>query len=373
MKAILLAAGKSTRTFPLTVHRAKPMLPLLNGCILGYTLDILRDMHSIDEVILVVHHGKGEIIERFGESYKGMTLTYVDQKEPMGTGHAVLMAEYLFNGSDDSVLIINGDDIYNREDLTKILKRKPAIAVRKVDNPRIFGIFESKENDGKLIATGLEEKPRYPKSDLANIGCYHLSTSIFTYLKKVKPSQRGEIELTDAIKRYIDWDDIELVRFSGTWLPIGYPWDLLSANDHLMDALHEKREPIISEDVEMKRDVEIIGNSIIREGVKLGNDVVIDNSIIMEGTQIAQGSVIRNSIVGKNVRIDKNVIVQDSSEGIITSSVKGEMTEVNRKKFGCVIGDNARISKKITIMPGIKVWPNVQVNNKLSIDKDVYE
>lgn len=369
MKAIVLAAGRSTRTFPLTVSRAKPMLPLLNGTVLSYTLDILRDMHSIEEVILVVHHGKDEIIKTFGDSYKGMSLTYVDQEEPMGTGHAVLMTEYLFGTEDDSVVIVNGDDIYNREDFSRLLKRSPSIAVRKVDNPKIFGIFEAREREGQLIATGLEEKPRYPKSDLANLGCYHLSTSIFTYLKKVKPSQRGEIELTDAIRRYIDWDDITLTRFNGMWIPIGYPWDLLTANDHLMQG----NEPIIMDSVDMKRNVEITGNTIIGDGVRLGNDVVIENSIIMEGAQIGQGSAIRNSVIGRDVRIDKNFTAQDMNNGIITSAVKGQYVEVHRKRFGCAIGDGARISKKVTTHPGVKIWPDVNVNNVLVVDEDITE
>ena len=373
MKAIVLAAGKSTRTYPLTVHRAKPMLPLLDRTILGHTLDMLRDMHNIEETILIVHHGKKEIMERFGESYKGMSLTYIDQEEPLGTGHAVLMAEYMFNGSDDSVLIMNGDDIFNREDLSRLLKKKPSIAVRKVENPKLFGIFESKEIDGSLIATGLEEKPRYPKSDLANIGCYHLSTSIFSYLRKVKPSQRGEIELTDAIRRYIDWDDINLLRFTGTWLPIGFPWDLLNANDTLMSLSGKQSEPIISESVEFKKNVQIDGTSIIMDGVKLGNDVTIENSIIMEGAQIGSNSVIKDSIIGRDVRIDKDFVTEVSADGPISSLVKGQRVEVDRKRFGCVIGDGARIYKRVTTQPGVKIWPGVTVANKLVVDNDIEE
>ena len=372
MKAIILAAGASTRTYPLTLTRPKPVLPLRNGTILDYTLNLLRDMAKIDEVVLVVNYKKEKIIEHFGDSYKGMKLTYVDQQEPKGTGHAVLCTEYVFEDYEDSILILNGDDIYSREDISRIIEKYPKVAIRKVNNPSSFGIFEFKNNDGRLIATGLEEKPRYPKSDLANVGCYHFGKDIFKYLKRVKPSSRGEIEITDAIMRYIDWNDLELMQILDFWIPVGYPWDLLTANEFLSKQNGNHPKPIIAESADIRKNVEITGYSIIGENVVIGNDCKITNSIIMDGASIGQNSVIKDSIIGENVKIDRDFNAVSFSEKRILSAVKGNYVEVSRENFGCAIGDNTKISKKVTILPGVKIWPDKDIYNVTEIKEDIH-
>ena len=372
MKAILLAAGASTRVYPLTLTRPKPVLPLRNGTILDYTLSLLRDMGKIDEVIIVVNYKKEMIVDRFGDSYKGMKLTYVDQEEPKGTGHAVLCTEYLFDDYEGSILVMNGDDLYSREDVSRMLEKFPRVAVKRVTNPSSFGVFEFKNVDGKLIATGLEEKPRYPKSDMVNVGCYHFGKDIFTYLRKVKPSSRGEIELTDAIMRYIDWQDLELTQILDFWIPIGYPWDLLTANEFMAKLGGEHPKPIISEGVEIKKNVEITGYSIIGENVKINNDVKIHNSIIMDGAIIGQNSVIKDSIIGEDVFIDRDFTAISDTESRIRSAVKGGYIEVSRSSFGCAIGDSTKIAKKITVHPGVKIWPEKDIYNITEVTEDIH-
>jgi NDP-sugar pyrophosphorylase family protein len=374
MKAIILAAGSSTRTFPLTVTRPKPLLPLMNGTVLDYTLGLLRDMNVIDEVILVVNYKKEMIMNRYGDSFKGMRITYVNQDEPMGTGHAVMVTEDLFNSmSDTSVLIMNGDDIFSREDVAKVLEKYPAIAVKEVIDPKKFGVFEFKKEDAKLIATSLEEKPENPKSNLANVGIYHFGIDFFKYLHKVKPSRRGELEITDAIRRYIDWNDIRLIKIHEHWLPIGYPWDLLSANEFLMTLANKMPRPIVDDSVRMKESVEIVGASIIGKDVTLGENVYIKNSIIMDGVTIGADSVIKDSIIGENTVIEKECEIISETANKMYSKIKDEYVVINRSKFGCVIGDNVEIAKKATIHPGVKIWPNVSIQNKRDIKEDILE
>ncbi len=372
MKAIILAAGASTRTYPLTIERPKPMLPLMNGTILDYTLGLLRDLGHVDEVIVVLHHKKEKIVQRYGDSYKGMKMTFVDQEEPLGTGHAILMTEYLFEDYDGSLLIINGDDIYSRDDIGRMMDSFPRVAVKRVTSPSNFGIFEFKNVDGKLIATGLEEKPRYPKSDIANIGCYHFGKDIFTYLRKVKPSPRGEIEVTDAIKRYIDWHDLELMQVLDFWIPVGYPWDLLTANEKLAGLSGGYPKPFIHETAELKKNVEITGYSIIGPGVKIENDTKIHNSIIMENTHVGGNSQIRDSIICPNVKIEKEFYAISESESRIKSAVKGAYIEISRSNFGCAIGDNTKVSKKITTHPGVKIWSDKNIFNITELTDDVH-
>lgn len=375
MKAIILAAGASTRTYPLTLTRPKPLLPLMNGTVLDYTLSLLRDMNVIEEVILVVNYKKEMIMNHFGDSYKGMRITYVNQDEPMGTGHAVMVTEDLFNHMNDkSVLILNGDDIYSREDVAKVLEKYPSVAVKEVVDPSRFGVFEFKKEDAKLIATSLEEKPQNPKSNLANVGIYHFGIDFFTYLHKVKPSRRGELEITDAIRRFIDWNDIRLIKIQEHWLPIGYPWDLLSANEFLMTLANKMPRPIIDESVKMKGDnVEIVGASIIGKNVILGENVFIKNSIIMDNVTIGAHSIIKDSIIGENTSIEKECEIISETANKMYSKVQGQYVVINRSKFGCAIGDNVEIAKKATIYPGVKIWPNLSVQNKREIKEDILE
>ncbi|MFW6230986.1 MAG: sugar phosphate nucleotidyltransferase [Nanoarchaeota archaeon] len=370
MRAIILAAGASTRTYPLTATRPKPLLPLLDSTIISYTLDLLRDMGVIDEVIIVVNYLKDQIMDALGESHRGMKLTYVDQEEPLGTGHAVLKTEHLFD-TDSSVLIMNGDDLFSREDVAKVLEKYPRIAVKDVTHPERYGIFEMKHTDGKRIATGLEEKPRYPKSSLANVGIYHLGMDIFNYLHKIKQSPRGELELTDAVKRYIDWNDIELISMKEFWVPIGFPWDLLTANEFLMRR-NGPVKPIIDESATIKKGSEVRGTSIIGRDVKIGQGCLIENSIIMQGAQIASNSEVRDSIIGAYAYVDKEFITRSTSTTGIFSMVKGKKIKVERNALGCIIGDQSRLGKKITTLPGVKIWPACDVSNIREIDEDIH-
>ena len=366
MKAIILAAGASTRTYPLTLTRPKPLLPFLNKTIIEYMLDVLRDMGNITDVILVVNYKKEMIKDTLGDSYKGMKISYAFQDEPKGTGHGVYCARDYITNQDGSLLIINGDDIYSREDIARLIENKNSVLVKEVENPSLFGIFETRVKDGKLIARTLEEKPRSPRSCLANVGAYHFSIDIFKYIGKIKPSRRGELEFTDALRMYMDWHDIELVKVQEYWLPIGYPWDLLSATEKLLDS------PVISEKTNIDDSVIISDKTMIDSQVQIGKDSIIENSLIFKGARIGKGCVIKNSIIGENVKIEDHFETMDEAEELF-SDVKGTRVDIERDKFGCVIGDNSQLRKEITTLPGVKVWPNITVYNTKSINNDIKE
>ncbi len=380
MKAIILAAGASTRTAPLTLTRPKPLLPFLGRTILHYTLDLLRDMNIIDEVILVVNYKKQMIIDMFGDDYRGMLLTYVDQKEAKGTGHAALSAEvHIHPQQDKSVLILNGDDLFARDDIATVLKNYPAIAVKEVEHPENYGIFEAKRRDHiNLYAESLEEKPKQPRSNLANVGIYHVGIDFFKYLHSIKPSKRGELEITDAIKTYMDWHDIKLIPLKNYWIPIQYPWDLLTATEFMMNLAQEPK-PIIDSSVEIKKNVTITGTSVIDKNVKIGSDCHIENSLIFEGAKIGSRCIIKNSIIGEFVKIENDFSTIDELDILeeplaeMTSVVKGKKVQVDRDKLGVIIGDKTKISKQIETEPGVKIWPNIRVYNTKHISEDITE
>ncbi len=373
MKAVILAGGKSTRTFPLTCTRPKPILPAYDNTILGHLLDVLSDMKQVDEAIIVVNYLKDMVMGRFGDEYKGLPVKYVDQGGALGTGHAVLVAEPYFNKDDESFLILNADDIFAKDDIRELVRGYPRILVKEVNETSQFGIFEYREKEGKRIATGFEEKPSNPKSNLASVGCYHFGCEVFSYLKKLRPSQSGEILLPDVLKRYVDWKDIELTTANGFWLPTGFPWDLLNTNEFLMQRDDGGYEQVIDDSVRMKSGSEIRGFCIIGKDVSIGSDCLIENSIILDGTSIGSGCEIRDSVIGQDVKIEKDVKVISESSEPITSIVKGKEVKVTRKRFGVAVGDGTRISKKATIQPGVKIWPEVTITNKINLENDVYE
>jgi bifunctional UDP-N-acetylglucosamine pyrophosphorylase/glucosamine-1-phosphate N-acetyltransferase len=189
MQAVILAAGKSTRTYPLTLTKPKPLLKVANTTIVEHSLQQLRGL--VDEVIIVVGY-KSEMIKEFlGENYLGMKIRYVLQEETSGNASALALTKDFINGR---FILMFGDDLYSGADIKNILKFDNAILAQRVDNPSNFGVLKV-ENDRFVEVV---EKPQEFISDLVNIGCFVFSPEIFKMLEEIKISQRGEYELTDA-------------------------------------------------------------------------------------------------------------------------------------------------------------------------------
>ncbi|MDI6784712.1 MAG: sugar phosphate nucleotidyltransferase, partial [bacterium] len=187
-QAVIMAAGKSTRTYPLTLTRPKPLLPIANKSILEHMLD--QFLGLVDEVILIVGYRQEMIRAQFGDSYRGIRLKYVEQKEQLGTGHAAMQAESLIH---DRFILTNGDDLFSRKDMENSLKHTYATLGKEVEHPEKYGIFEI--DNSRLIK--VVEKSNTPPSKIANIGFYILDKKIFTLLKKIQKTDRDEYELTD--------------------------------------------------------------------------------------------------------------------------------------------------------------------------------
>jgi len=188
MQAVILAAGKSTRTYPLTINRPKPLLKVLDKSILEHLLDNLHGI--VDEVIIIVGFKKEMIMEKFGSEYRGMKLFYAEQKEQLGTGHALQSAKPFLK---DKFLVIGGDDLFAKKDFEKLAKHDYALLVHEVEDVTKFGAVVVEGKEVKEIV----EKPDKNISKYANIGAYVLKKDIFNI--ELKKSARGEYELTDYI------------------------------------------------------------------------------------------------------------------------------------------------------------------------------
>jgi UDP-N-acetylglucosamine diphosphorylase / glucose-1-phosphate thymidylyltransferase / UDP-N-acetylgalactosamine diphosphorylase / glucosamine-1-phosphate N-acetyltransferase / galactosamine-1-phosphate N-acetyltransferase len=396
MKAVILAAGKSTRTYPLTLTRPKPLLPIANTPILAHQLNALAAL--VDEAILVVGYRKEMITARFGARYRNLKLTYVEQHEQLGTGDAVLRAA---DRIEEPFLAMNGDDLFDPADLRKLTAVAQGALAKHVPDPRLYGVYEI---DERGHAVRLVEKPTEVFSTLANIGAYKLDPSVFDVLRKTPKSERGELELTSAIQEIAQHAAFHVVASEGYWLPIGYPWHLLNANEYLLTHQFDARiagevsslatleGPVaIGKGTVVKPGVVIEGPAIIGEtcvigpncyirpgtaignGCKVGQAVEIKNSILMDRSAAPHLCYVGDSIIGEGVNLGAGTIIANYRHDGQThrSMVKGELIDTGRRKFGAVLGDGAHTGIHTTIYPGRKLWPHTSTRPGACVQQDV--
>ena len=390
MDAVILCAGKGTRLMPLTENRPKPMIPIAGKPILEHIIGKIEDF--VDNIYLIVKYKKEIIINHFKNHPK---ITFIEQKEIDGTGYAVLMAK---NHINDDFLVINGDVIFD-DDLKDIMHYKNAMALTEVDNPENFGVVVLDDEDNIIE---LQEKPKNPKSNLINAGIYKFEKNIFEILENLKPSERGEVELTDAIKELIQNGNIKGIKLNGYWNDIGRPWDLLDANKHLLKDIKTnirgkigknvviEGNVIIEEGAEIKHNTVIEGPAIIKSGAIVGPLAYIrPNTVLMENTGVGNSSEVKSSIIMKNTKVPHLSYVGDSIIGencniacnTITANlrfdykpvkvnIKGEIVKSVRK-LGVIMGDNVKTGVQVSFMPGVKIGSSCWIGANCLIDRDV--
>lgn len=396
MKAVILAAGKSTRTHPLTLTRPKPLLPIANKPILAHQLDSLAGL--VTEAILVVGFMKDMILERMGTAYGDIALQYVPQEEQMGTGHALLQCAGKLDGP---FLVLNGDDLFDPGDLKALSEIRQGGLAKKVDDPSQFGIYET-DDAGRLIR--IVEKPSKPVSNLANIGAYKFEAAVFETLESLGKSERGEIELTSAIQTLADRGQFSVVEAKGYWFPIGFPWNMLDANTYFLDNfLTEDIQGEVSPAAHLNGIVAIGRGTVIRPGVVIDGPAIIgDNcrigpnawirphtaigngcnagqgteikaSILLDGARVPHLSYIGDSVLGENVNIACGTVTANfrHDEGNHRSMVKGELVDTGRRKLGAILGDGVHTGINTSIYPGRKLWPGTSTLPGEVVERDI--
>ena len=384
MQAVLMVAGKSTRTYPLTLTRPKPLLPIMNRALIRHSLDQLVDL--FDEIIFITGYKKEQIEPELGDDYKGMHLIYQEQKEQRGTGHAVLQAKEHITGK---FVAMNGDDLFARQDIESLLEYDYGALAKRVKDPSLYGVFQADEN---TRVKKLVEKPKEFIGDLANIGCYVLQPDFFAELENTQPSIRGEIEITSAIDSVAQQHDVFVHPISGFWLPTGFAWDLLKHQEFLMQDMSESNiQGEVEEGAVLKGSVHLGADSLIKSGVyiegpvvigdncvigpnsyfrkytaignncKIGQAVEIKNSVIMPNCNIQHLSYIGDSVVGEGATIGAGTITANRRHDAenIKSSIKENLVDSERNKFGAIISDGVQTGIHTSIYPGRKIWPNM--------------
>ena len=333
MKGLLLAGGHGTRLRPLTFTGNKHMLPLANKPMLQYGLEHLKNA-GIKDIGIILGPIKEGVVEYFGDgSNFGVNITYIEQPEPKGLAHAVLIAEdYL---GDHPFVMYLGDNLLKQGvkpfvDLFNHLESDFIGGVSKVEDPSRYGVVAFDEN-GTII--NFVEKPKEPISEWALIGVYVFNQKVFEAAKQIKPSWRGELEITDTIQTLLNQGHrVQVQRVEGWWKDTGKPEDLLEANQLILHDLQPYNHGKIEDTATITNNVAIGEGTIIHSRTTIRGPVVIgdhceigpnafigpytsigdhttirnteiENTILMQGNHIDCGRRITDSLIGRNVTI----------------------------------------------------------------------
>jgi UDP-N-acetylglucosamine diphosphorylase / glucose-1-phosphate thymidylyltransferase / UDP-N-acetylgalactosamine diphosphorylase / glucosamine-1-phosphate N-acetyltransferase / galactosamine-1-phosphate N-acetyltransferase len=380
LKAVILAAGKSKRTYPLTITRPKPLLKVANKIIIEHNLTQLSGL--VDEALIVVGYKNEMIINYLGNKFKDINLKYIIQEEQLGTGHALLMAKDFIS---DKFIVMSGDDLFSKNDILNLINEKNAVLVYPKENPKDFGVFIVENNKPIKII----EKPQDFEIGLCNTSCYIFDQNIFSLLKKLKLSPRGEYELTDAVLELIENDNFNLVQVKDYWIPISYPWDLLNANSHFLKEIKQDIKGTVEKNVKIDGNIILGKNSIILPGVYIEGNVIIGNnckigpnsyirgpttignncrigpcelkaSVIFDNCRIDHVSYIGDSVLGEYAHIGAHTVIANlrHDKKNHKSIVNNLLIDTNRRKLGIIMGDNTHAGINTSFYPGRKMWPN---------------
>ena len=232
MKGIILAGGTGKRLWPITLATSKQLLPIHNKPLIYYPISILMQSNIRDIAIITTSDDKVSFQKLLGDgSQFGLKFSYLVQENPGGIAQAFIIAKNFIG--DDNVGLILGDNLFYGSGLFEILPKGliakgSKIFTYHVSNPSDYGVLTVDENGNPME---IEEKPKNPKSNLAITGLYFFDNKVIGYAEKIKPSARGELEITEIMQIYLDSDDLHYINLpSGTaWLDTGNPNSLSDA------------------------------------------------------------------------------------------------------------------------------------------------
>jgi len=242
MKGIILAGGKATRLRPLTKMTSKQLLPVYNKPMIYYPLYTLLNAGIKDILIIIAPDYAGHFLNLLGsgkEFGEGVKFTYEIQDSPRGLADAFIVGENFIG--DDSVTMILGDNIFEHdftEDIKSFEKGGRIFAIE-VPDPERFGVVEFDDNNKVL---SIEEKPKNPKSNFAIPGLYIFDNRVIQFAKEVKPSERGEIEITELHKRYLGLGELDVRQVRGKWFDAGTFDSLLEASNFIAEKENKEKK-----------------------------------------------------------------------------------------------------------------------------------
>ena len=351
MKGLVLAGGAGTRLRPITHTSAKQLVPVANTPILFYGLGQLRDA-GVTDVGIIVGDTAAEIEAAVGDgSALGIRATYIRQDQPLGLAHAVLTAEE-FLGDDDFVMFL-GDNLIEGG-ITHVVEaferdRPDAqVLLKSVGDPTRFGVADL---DGEGAVVGLVEKPADPPSDLALVGVYLFTSAILDAARRIEPSGRGELEITDAIQRLLDdGRRVHASTIDGWWLDTGKKDDLLEANRIVLGSVRRRVEGEVDERSELVGEVVVepgarILGSTVRGPAVIGARTRIEDAFVGPFTSVAPDCVVERCEVEFSVLLER-CVVRDVSrlEGsLLGRDARVVRTERRPAAHRLMLGDHSSV------------------------------
>jgi glucose-1-phosphate thymidylyltransferase len=368
VKGLILSGGAGTRLRPITHTSAKQLVPVANKPILFYGLEDMAAA-GITEVGIITGSTGAEIRDAVGDgSAFGLSVTYIPQEEPLGLAHCVIIAED-FLGDDDFVMYL-GDNLLRQgiaefadefeadrrrslvpplDDADAVGPPAAQILLARVPDPQRFGVADLGE-DGEVI--GLVEKPEEPPSDLALVGVYLFDHHVHDAVRAIEPSERGELEITDAIQWLIDnGHRVRHEVLDGWWKDTGKLDPLLEGNRLVLETL----EPKIDGDVDDTSRID--GRVVIEAGAQLVDSTVRGPAIIGAGTRLVHSYVgpytsisggceivdseIEHSVILEDCRIAGIARIQDS---LIGRAVEVTRSETRPAATRLMLGDHSKVA-----------------------------
>jgi glucose-1-phosphate thymidylyltransferase len=351
MRGLILSGGKGTRLRPITHTSAKQLVPVANKPVLFYGIEAMADAGIREVGIIIAPETGAEIRAAAGDgSQFGLSIEYIEQDEPLGLAHAVLTAEPYLDGSPFVMYLGDNllrDGIVDLVETFRTEQPEALILLTPVPDPQHYGVAEL--SDGRVAR--LVEKPKEPKTDLALVGVYMFTPSIFEAARAIEPSWRGELEITDAIQTLVDRGlrvDPHIVH--GWWKDTGQVQDMLEANQLILDDLPASVEGELV-------DSRVEGRVVIAEGARLERATVRGPAIVGRGTTITDAYIGPYTAIGDDVNISRaelehSIVLSGSSisdlEYRIEASLIGKNVRIGRgpalpKAYRFVVGDNADV------------------------------
>jgi UDP-N-acetylglucosamine diphosphorylase/glucosamine-1-phosphate N-acetyltransferase len=404
-KAVIMAAGDSTRMLPLSANRPKHLLPIAGKPLLFHTLEGLKEA-GIEEVLIICGYQEKELRKAVESiEWKGLSISYVIQRERRGTAHAAGHAKDFVG--NDTALLMNGDIMVGPGCFNGLIKHHEnsdyelTLSVIEIEDPSAYGIVRVR--DGRAVE--LIEKPSRDQmvSNLVNAGLYAVGVTLWDAIEKTELSSRGEYEITDSLKKLIERGNVGGYILPSWWLDIGKPWDLLIANETVLKQASEKNLGTVEDGAVIKGHNVIEAGAVIKAGayiegpvfigegavigpncyirayssigrkVKIGNAVEIKNSIIMDNTNVGHLSYVGDSIIGQNSNFGAGTITANlrHDDQHVKSTVKGMRASSGRRKLGAIIGDNVKTGIGTSIAPGIILHQGARTGIGVIVDRDI--
>jgi glucose-1-phosphate thymidylyltransferase len=352
MKGLVLSGGSGTRLRPITYTSAKQLVPVANTPVLFRVIDSICEA-GIDDIGIVVGDTAKEIMSAVGDGSRwGVRITFIKQDQPLGLAHAVKISRD-FLGDERFVMFLGDNCIQGG--IGQLIEQfgksdwNAQIVLKEVANPQQYGVAEL-DPEGRILR--LTEKPRQPRSNLALVGIYMFDPHIWEAVEAIKPSWRGELEITDAIQWLVEHTyKVYPYVHQGWWIDTGKKGDMLDANRLVLEEMPPRVEGYVD------RDSQLSGRVIIEKGAEIINSVIRGPAIIGEHSRIVNAYVgpftsIYHHCLVEESEIEHSILLENSEviglahrieDSLIGRNVKIHRSPLKPKAYRLMLGDNSDV------------------------------